>query len=61
MDKDHKDQLRFSNHRMKINKKILRKLKGQEEKVEVDQGKMCKKVGLWRLNKLSMTKIPSRT
>lgn len=58
MDKDHKDQLRFSNHRMKINKKII---KGQEEKVEVDQKKMCKKVGLWRLNKLSMTKIPSRT
>ena len=45
MDKDHKDQLRFSNHRMKINKKII---KGQEEKVEVDQGKMCKKVGLWK-------------
>lgn len=41
---------------MKIEAKAPRITKRQGEKVEAEAKKLCKKVGLWRLKRLSMTK-----
>lgn len=54
--KDHKSRLKVNNLMMKIEAKAPRITKQQGEKVEAEAKKLCKKVGLWRLKRLSMTK-----